>query len=169
MPKVFTGALLASVKQVLLVRKKGRMGVGGQKAVLAQALPSSVLLGVIPGCLVVTFLATPVSIPLQDPPRARHPPSPCRTLSGSVRHPVEQYICPVKQEALMNAGPWSPGCDSFPGSCALPDRQAVGVGGSGPQKAGQLAASPLLPHVLFQVFGRSELSAVRPCSWPQSQ
>ena len=35
-------------------------------------------------------------------------------MSGSARHPlagrpVEGYICPVKQEAPMNAAPWPPG------------------------------------------------------------
>ena len=56
----------------------------GKKQFLPGALPL-VCCGVIPGCLVVTFLALLLCLSLQDPPRARHLPSPgaaCQGVSG---------------------------------------------------------------------------------------
>ena len=119
----------------------------------------------------MAFLALLLCLSLQDPPRARYPPSPgvaCR----SVRHPlagcpVERYICPVKQEALMNAAPWTPACDPCPGRCALPDRQAVG-GVRGQWVSEGRTAGFLLPCFLTCYFSlwHSKLSESRPCSWP---
>lgn len=143
---------------------------GGQKAVLAQCIASSLLWGYsrllggnLPGF-------TPVSI-LTRSSQGQAPTQSWGCMSGSVRHPlaghpVERYICPVKQEALMNAGPWSPGCDSFLEAVPSLIGRLWGWRCSGPQKAGQLAASSPASSRVISGLRHSELSESRPCSWP---
>lgn len=97
---------------------------------------------------------TPVSI-LTRSSQGQAPAQSWVCMSGSVRHPladrpVEEYICPVKQETPMNAAPWTPGCDPCPGRCALPDRQAV-EGAVGLRRQDSWLPPPLLPHLLFQL------------------
>ena len=149
---------------------------GGQKAVLSQCIASSLFwgysrpFGVTRGHCADLSGFTPESILIRSS-QGQAPTQSWGRMSGSARHPlagrpVEGYICPIKQEAPMNAAPWTSGYDPCPGRCALPGRQAL-EGAVGLRRQDSWLPPPLLPHVLFQLGLRhSELSESHPCSWP---